>query len=171
MNKEEALDQAMHAINQANPYYASFCKLDISQDMSEEARNLLFYCFSTKLYEANTCIYKAGKKSKQRVHLILQGKVAISSPANEEFAILKKGDVFGLFSFLDDERKHSVSAHCKKDCQILTLDRAFFDIVCLEHPALGNQLLRFMFRLLSRMALKLENEYVAMHQFALGKRN
>ncbi|MDX8407933.1 MAG: Crp/Fnr family transcriptional regulator, partial [Mariprofundaceae bacterium] len=76
----------------------------------------------------------------------------------------------GLFSFLDEERLHSATVRAETELVILGINRCYFNVITLEDPTLGNQMLRFMFRLLSRMSLKLESEYAAMHEFALAGR-
>jgi len=48
---------------------------------------------------------------------------------------------------------------------VLSLKRAYFDLITLEDPVLGNQLQQFMFRRLSHMSLKLESEYAALRNY------
>ena len=83
---------------------------------------------------------------------------------------LGKADLFGLFSFLDEGRLHSATLRAESEVVLLTIDRSHFDLITLEDARLGNLLLRFMFRLLSNMSLKLESEYAAMHHYVTGRR-
>ncbi|MDX8388736.1 MAG: cyclic nucleotide-binding domain-containing protein, partial [Ghiorsea sp.] len=99
---------------------------------------------------------------------ILEGKVNVKSESGYKFSSLRKGDVFGLFSFLDENRKHSATLTVERDTVALTLDRAYFDLISLEEPKLGQQLMRFMFSLMSKKASELEVEYAHMHNFAFG---
>jgi len=81
---------------------------------------------------------------------------------------LETGDVFGLFSFLDEDRLHSGTVKAESDMVLLCIKRDYFNLLTIEDAPLGNLLLRLMFRLLSRMSLKMENEYAAMHHYITG---
>ncbi|MDQ6973089.1 MAG: Crp/Fnr family transcriptional regulator, partial [Mariprofundaceae bacterium] len=63
------------------------------------------------------------------------------------------------------ERPHSVTVTAQEELTVLSLKRSYFDLITLEDPLLGNQLLRFMFRLLSRISLKHEVEYAALREY------
>ncbi len=170
MNSKDNFAQAFEASVLANPYYARFRCLPVCEDLGCRESMLLFSCFEQGQVAQGTTVYKAGDSSERMMHLILDGEVSVTNVAEEEYECLKNGDVFGLFSFLDEARPHSATVKASSDVALLRLSRSYFDVITLEDPLLGGELLRFMFRLLSRMALKLEVEYVAMRQYALGRR-
>lgn len=162
-------DAAYEAAIAANKNFMAFRSLPIAAEMNYKQAMLLFSCMRERQFRAGELIYRAGEASGQEVYLILDGKLSAMDPSEHVYGMLQKGDVFGLFSFLDEERLHSATIRAETDATALVIDRPYFDVVTLEDPALGNQLLRFMFRLLSRMALKLEVEYAAMHGFVQGR--
>lgn len=170
MSTRENLLHAFEASIASDPLYSRFRAMPVCQELESRETMLLFSCFDVRTYPADAVIYEANTTSENTVHLILNGTVSVSSPTNDIYTHLKAGDVFGLFSFLDEQRLHSASVRTKDDVTLLTINRAYFNVITLEDPTLGNQMLRFMFRLLSRMSLKLESEYAAMHQFALATR-
>lgn len=170
MNSKDNFAQAFEASVLANPYYARFRCLPVCEELACRESMLLFSCFEQGQVAQGTTIYRAGDSSERTMHLILEGEVGVTNAAGEEYERLKQGDVFGLFSFLDEARPHSATVRTDSDVALLRLSRSYFDVITLEDPLLGGELLRFMFRLLSRMALKLEVEYAAMRQFALGRR-
>lgn len=154
----------------ANANFMRFRTMPIAQELGEREAMLLFSCFIERHITESTRIYTVGEPSNNEMYLILDGKVSVSDRAGHNFETLGPADVFGLFSFLDEDRSHSATIQAESNLVVLMIDRAYFNVLTLEHPSLGNQMLRFMFRLLSRMALKLEVEYAAMHEFALGRK-
>jgi len=168
MTNDDRLEVGYEASIAANTNFMRFRMMPIAQELGAREAMLLFSCFMERNITGGTRIYTAGTPSNNEMYLILDGKVSVSDRSGHCFDTLGPGDVFGLFSFLDEERPHSVTIHAESDLAVLMIDRAYFNVLTLEHPSLGNQMLRFMFRLLSRMALKLEVEYAAMHGFALG---
>lgn len=170
MNTRSNLLHAFEASIVADPLYARFRVLPICEQLAERESMLLFSCFDVRSYEAGEVIYEAGSESDNTMNLILSGEVAIASPSRDIYTRRKAGDVFGLFSFLDEARAHSANVTAETDLTLLCISRAYFNVITVEDPTLGNQMLRFMFQLLSRMALKLESEYAAMHEFALATR-
>ncbi len=168
MNKEDNMAISFEAAVTANPSFTRFRSLPVAQELKLSDARLLFMCFEECVIKQGTVIYKAGEKSDNVMHLILEGSVSVSDTSRHVYASLRAGDVFGLFSFLDQDRLHSAAVRAESDLTVLTINRKYFDVITLEHPNLGGQLLRFMFRLLSRMALKLEIEYAALREYALG---
>lgn len=163
-------DAAFAASVAAHASFARFRSLPIVQELNSREAMLLFSCLSEMSYAPDTLVYEAGTPSENTMHLILEGKVEVSDRGGQAYTTLGPGDVFGLFSFLDPERLHSATLRCLTEVGTLNIDRPYFDVVSLEEPALGQQLLRFMFRLLSRMALKLKVEYAALHSYSLARR-
>jgi len=153
-----------------NANYMRFRSLPVVQDLGEPEAKLLFSCFLERNIAASTPIYSADEASNNEMYLILDGRVSVSDRSGFCYETLGPGDVFGLFSFLDEDRVHSASIQAETDLNLLLINRAYFNVLTLEHPPLGNQMLRFIFKLLSRMALKLEVEYAAMRGFALGRK-
>jgi len=150
--------------------YMRFCGMPVCRALGPRESMLLFSCFDVADIAAGDVIYEAGEASDHTMRLIINGRVSVASPSRDIYIELGPCDTFGLFSFLDEERLHAAMLQAVSDVTLLTLKREYFNVITLEDPALGNQLLRFMFRLLSRMSLKLESEYAAMHHYVTGRR-
>jgi len=154
----------------ADQDFIKFRGMPIVNSMRTQDAMLMFSCMNVKTYRAGEVIYKAGTFSESEMSLMIEGKVSACDHSGHHYITLNAGDVFGLFSFLDEERLHSATLKAEREVRVLAIDRPYFNVITLEDPALGNQLLRFMFRLLSKMALQLEHEYAAMHEYALGRK-
>lgn len=144
--------------------------LAISQNISALDLKLILKNMSIHHYKKGDVVYTAGHESKGELSLIISGQVSALDKNNHHYTTLSSGDVFGLFSFLDDERIHSATVKVDSDLQVARLSRASFDRIATYQPILENLLLRFMFQLLSKTTLKIENEYAAMHEYALGRK-
>ncbi|MDX8401712.1 MAG: cyclic nucleotide-binding domain-containing protein [Mariprofundaceae bacterium] len=166
-------DDLMHAFEAsvaADPLYARFRAMPVCQALGMRESMTLFSCFQTVRVKKGEVLYRAGEVSDNTMRLIVEGEVAVASANQDIYARLGAGDVFGLFSFLDENRPHSATVTAASDLTLLAISRDYFNAITVEDPVLGHELLRFMFRLLSRMALKLESEYAAIHEFALARR-
>lgn len=168
---QEGLTEAYAATRMANPLFNQFCELPICEHMQLEESMHLFSCFDVVDCQSGTDIYAAGSTSDKTMRLIVSGSATVSTPSFGIYSHLEPGDVFGLFSFLDESRSHSASVVIEHDATLLCINRDYFNMITVEDAALGNLLLRFMFRLLSRMSLKLESEYAAIHHYATGRRS
>jgi CRP-like cAMP-binding protein len=162
------LIDAYAAAGMSGSVFNRFRELMICRNMPEEGCMELFSCFEVDRIGAGEVIYEADTASDHTMRLIVEGtaSVSVANSSTGIYSRLKTGDVFGLFSFLDEARPHSATLMAETDVTLLAINREYFNLITLEEPELGNQMLRFMFRLLSRMALKLESEYIAMHEFA-----
>ncbi len=169
-NTRTNLLHAFEATILAQPLYARFRALPVCQSLAERECMLLFSCFDMRGYNAGEVIYEAGTRSENTMYLVVEGRAAVSGPGGDVYARRGPGEVFGLFSFLDEERPHSATVTAETDMAVLSISRSYFNVITVEDPTLGNQLLRLMFRLLSRLALRLESEYAALHEFALASR-
>jgi len=162
------LTEAYAATRMANPLFHQFCELPICQHMQLEESMQLFNCFDVIHAGSGELIYAAGSQSDKTMRLIVSGAVSVSSPSYGTFSQLESGEVFSLFSFLDESRLHSVTVTAVEDTTLLCINREYFNLITVEDAQLGNLLLRFMFRLLSQMSLKMESEYAAMHHYVTG---
>ncbi len=153
---------------ETNADFKVFCQLPLVSNMAQDQAMVLFSCMTRKHYAAGEVVYQAGTASDGEMFLILDGKVNVQNESGYTYTSLRQGDVFGLFSFLDEKRSHSATLCVERDMVVLTLERSYFDLISVEEPKLGNQLMRFMFSLLSKKALELEVEYAHMHNFAFG---
>lgn len=158
------------AVIAADRNFAAFRSMPIVNQLRLQEAMLMFSCMHERYFQAGEVIYEAGTNSSQEMFLIVRGKASASDRSGYKYDHLGAGDVFGLFSFLDEDRLHSATLKAEEALVVLCIDRPYFDVITMEDPALGNQLLKFMFRLLSKMALKQEHEYAAMHEYALGRR-
>ena len=148
--------------------FKTFYQQPLVSDLTDKQAMLLFSCMTKKEFKAGDVVYQAGSSSEGEMYFLLEGKVNIKNESGYKYSSLRQGDVFGLFSFLDEKRSHSATISVERDIVVLTLERSYFDLIALEEPKLGNQLMRFMFSLLSKKALELEVEYAHMHNFAFG---
>jgi len=165
------LTDAYAATRMASPLFNQFCALPLCELMQLEERMHLFNCFDVVRYSAGEVIYEAGSRSDKTMRLVVDGRAEVCSPSFGVYGHVDAGDVFGLFSFLDEARVHSATVTAESDLTLLCVDRDYFNLITVEDAALGNLLLRSMFRLLSRMSLKMENEYAAMHHYVSGRRS
>ena len=148
--------------------FQDFYRLPLMGNINEKHAMLLFSCLTSETFEAGKTIYSAGEASAGKMHIILDGKVVVHSASGYKYSSLRSGDVFGLFSFLDDKRTHSATLSVEREVRALVLERSLFDLMTLEEPRLASQWMRFMFSLLSKKALALEIEYANIHSFAFG---
>ncbi len=162
--------EALMSSMTSNVYFEAFKNIPLIREMSDEHAVLLFACMKEKRFEAGEVVYRAGTEAEGEMYLILDGKVGVEDESGYRYDNLRVGGVFGLFTFLDGQRNHSATIQAEKDTVVLSLERSYFDLIALEEPKLGQQLMYFMFRLLSEKALKVEVEYAHMHQFALGRK-
>jgi len=160
---------ALVASISANPYFACFRDMPVGQELEVNDAMALFSCFEEQHINKSEILYETGTQSERTIYILLTGNVSVRDASGNIYSTLRPGDVFGLFSFLED-RPHSATVIAQDDLVAMTLKRTYFDLITLEDPVLGYQLLRFMFRLLSRMALNLEVEYAALRDYALGTR-
>ncbi|MFC1626532.1 Crp/Fnr family transcriptional regulator [Pseudomonadota bacterium] len=167
-SNERKYEVGYEATIAADQNFRRFRSMPIANSMTTKDAMLMFSCMNVRNYTAGNTIYEAGSASNNEISLVVEGKVSASDYSGHQYIRLSPGDVFGLFSFLDEERVHSATLKAENDVRVLVIDRPYFNVITLEDPALGNQLLRFMFRLLSKMALQLEHEYAAIHEFVLG---
>jgi len=170
MHVTDNLLDAYEATLEASPVYMRFRGMPVCESLGPRESLMLFSCLDSVAIASGEAIYQAGEASDNTMRLVIEGRVSVVSPSRDSYIELGAGDTFGLFSFLDEQRLHAASLHAITDVTLLTLNREYFNVITLEDPALGNHLLRFMFRLLSRMALKLETEYAAMHNYATARR-
>ncbi|MFQ5345990.1 MAG: cyclic nucleotide-binding domain-containing protein [Mariprofundus sp.] len=165
---QTGLAEAYAATRTANPLFNRFCELSVCQQMQIDESMQLFSCLDVATYESGTVIYEAGSVTDRTMRLIVKGSATASTPSFGHYTRMKAGDVFGLFSFLDEERPHSATVRADSDLTLLCINRDYFNLITVEDAGLGNLLLRFMFRLLSQMSLKQENEYAAIHSYVTG---
>jgi len=168
---QAGLTEAYAATRIANPLFNRFCELPICQHMQFDESIHLFSCFEVVNQHAGEIIYAAGSATDKTMRLIVSGSATVSSPSFGVYSRLGPGDVFGLFSFLDESRPHSGTVEVESDVTLLCINREYFNLITVEDAALGNLLLRFMFRLLSQTSLKLESEYAAMRHDIAGRRS
>jgi len=168
---QAGLTEAYAATRMANPLFNQFCELPICQHMQINESMHLFSCFDVVKGNVGDIIYAASSATDKTMRLIVSGSTTVSSPSFGIYSHLGPGDVFGLFSFLDESRAHSGTVEVESDVTLLCINREYFNLIAVEDATLGNLLLRFMFRLLSQMSLKLESEYAAMRHDVAGRRS
>jgi len=163
------LAEAYTATRMANPLFNRFCEMPVCQQMQIDESMQLFSCLDVVTYHAGAVIYEAGSETDRTMRIIVDGSATVSTTSFGEYIHLGSGDVFGLFSFLDEERPHSATVRASSDLTLLCMNRDYFNLISVEDAVLGNLVLRFMFRLLSGMSLKQENEYAAIHHYVTGR--
>jgi len=161
---------ALAASISVNPWFARFRGMPVGRDLEVHDAMALFSCFEEQHLQKSEILYEAGTESERTMYLLLAGNVSVRDASGNIYSTLKSGDVFGLFSFLEN-RPHSATVTAQDDLVVMSLKRTYFNLITLEDPVMGHQLLSFMFRLLSRMSLNLEVEYAALRDYALGMRS
>jgi len=174
MNKMENImeysekEMMVESMIESNVDFQTMLKLPLLKALAHKDAMVLFSCMTKAEFDDHEVIYSAGEASIGKMYLILDGKVTVANESGYKYGSLRAGDVFGLFSFLDDSRKHSATLTVERKATVLTIERSYFDLITLEDPKLGHKLMRFMFVLLSKKASELEGEYANMHNFAFG---
>ena len=161
----QPLDHAFEASIKSNSQYRRFSALPLCADLSDEESMQLFSSLESRCISAGGVIYQANSVSERTIYLITDGNASVSRPGHNIYGQLHAGDYFGLYSFLDEERQHAATIKAVTDLELLTINRVYFDLITLEEPQLGNQILRFMFHLLSSKTLEVGHEYASMHEF------
>jgi len=161
---------AFEASVRSDAQYQRFQGLKVCSELTEEESMQLYTCLESQSIAAGTTIYEAESLSNQSIYLITRGHASVSTPGSNIHLQLAAGDVFGLFSFLDEQRSHAATVKAVTDLEVLTINRSYFDLITLEEPELGSRMLRFMFHLLSQKTLRFEHEYAAMHEFETAGR-
>jgi len=159
-----------NALIQSNSQFNHFKTLSMVKEMPTEHAMMLFSSMKEERFYEREVIYTATTETSGKMYLILSGNVSVADASGHRYGRLGQGNVFGLFSFLDDKRSHSATIQADDDVIVLTLERSYFDLIQLEDPALAQHLMHFMFCLLSDKALKMETEYAHIHQYALGRK-
>ncbi len=163
------LTEAFATTRMASSLFQKFYALPSCEGMQVDECMELFQCFEVVSCERGVPVYEAGSASDQTMRLLISGRVEVSHPSFGVCGHLEAGDVFSLFSFLDETRLHSATVKAESEVTLLCLNRAHFNLITVEDARLGNLLLRYMFRLMSSMSLKMENEYAAMHHYVTGR--
>lgn len=166
----QQLNHAFEASIMSNSQYRRFSNLPVCSALTNDETQQLFACMEATTVAAGTVIYEAKSPSNQTICLITEGIASVSRPGNNLYSQLQAGDHFGLFSFLDEDRKHAATVKAVTDLELLTISRAYFDLITLEDPQCGNRVLRFMFHLLSERALEVGHEYALIHKIVTGSR-
>jgi len=162
-------EYAYEAVLATDPLFVRFKALDVCAELNEQECMQLFSCFEVVNISAEEVLYEAQSLSDHTMRLVLLGEVSVHRASGETCGELHEGDVFGLFSFLDEQRPHAATLKAESELSLLTINRSYFNLITLEDPALGLHMLRFMFRLLAKMSLKLENEYAAISQYVRAR--
>ena len=169
-NTSQSKTMLYSALIQSNTSFQTFHGLPMFEGMSRHHAMTLFSCMKEETFQEHEVIYSAGTETVGKMYLIMHGRVRIADTSGHHYGTLQHGDVFGLFSFLDDSRQHSATVQAASELTVLTMERSLFNLIDAEDPKLAQHMMRFMFRLLSQKALKMETEYANMHQFALGRK-
>jgi len=173
MNTENIMEYSnksmmVESLIKSDVNFETFSQLPLVAEMNSADVMALFGCMTAKNYTEGETVYQAGEDAAGRMHIILDGNINVKSESGYKYASLRSGDVFGLFSFLDENRKHSATIIVERALTVLTMDRSYFNLIAIEEPKLGNKLMSLMFSLLSKKASELEVEYSHMHNFAFG---
>lgn len=159
MDTQNNLADAYQASIATSQGFQVFKKLSVCSELSRDETLLLYTCFEETDIKAGSMICWAGT-SDHVISVIVDGSVAVTTASSQMYRLLKAGDAFGLYSFLDDNRGHSVSAKAIDDVRLLTISREYLNLLTLENRHTGHQ----MMGLLSRMAMEMECKYALMQQ-------
>ena len=114
-------------------------EISFFKDLDDSGMQALMGSIQTKEYKAGDIIFREGSISSD-LYIGLSGKVGVNKMTAEgdqfPFATLKKGQGFGIMSFLDG-RKHDATTVAEEDTRLLVLERSEFDRLVQAHPAIA----------------------------------
>ena len=108
---KQVMDEVVYtSMIESSNEFQTFNELPLVSEMDPKAAMMIFSCMTKKTFADDEVIYEAGTYSVSQMYLVLDGKINVKNESGYKYNSLRKGDVFGLFSFLDEDRKHSVTA-------------------------------------------------------------
>jgi len=113
--------------------------------------------FSRK-YPDNTMIFCEGEPGKE-LYIIQKGQVKITKIVGDKevlLAVLKKGDIFGEMSLLDNKPR-SASAITDGDCHLLVINKSNFETMVKTQPQLATRLIELLSERIWMAHRQLEN--------------
>ncbi len=139
------LVDAYAAAGMSGSVFNRFRKLPICRNMEVEECMDLFSCFEVRQAAVGEVIYETETTSGRTMHLIVDGVVSVYSANSlmDDCSRLEAGDVFGLPSFLNADYLRPATLKAESDVTVLSINREYFNLITVECPQLGNQLLRF----------------------------
>ena len=122
----------------------SLAAISIFSGLSETEYEKIAAITEKREFEKNTSVFSQTSPGGQ-LFIVNKGEVKISRlvRGHEEqiLAVLKEGEFFGGVSFVDGQA-HSASAVCTTETEVFIIDKADFDKLCDEDPALGIRIIK-----------------------------
>jgi CRP-like cAMP-binding protein len=118
--------------------------INLFRDIDEVGGTLISKLLKVRDFKPGEMIYREGESGNNNLNIIERGKVRVERITVEgdqfPFATLKKGQGFGIMSFLDG-RKHDATTVAEEETQLLVLERSEFDRLVQTHPAIALKIL------------------------------
>ena len=118
--------------------------INLFRDIDEVGGTLISKLLKVRDFKPGEMIYREGESGNNNLNIIERGKVRVERITVEgdqfPFATLKKGQGFGIMSFLDG-RKHDATTVAEEETQLLVLERSEFDKLAETHPAIALKIL------------------------------
>lgn len=139
----------------------------LGAELSQQESAVLAGLMSLQSLEDGEFLIRHGTTD-SALHVLLDGKLEVVKPVagDEEvsIAILKKGDLAGELSFIDDEM-HTVGLRALCDSRVLSLKRNDFEAIVDDQPQLVYKVMRSVVRSTHRIVHRMNHEYVELNNY------
>jgi CRP-like cAMP-binding protein len=119
--------------------------INLFRDLNASEGEIISNLLEVKDFKPDAVIYKEGESGNNNLNIIEKGKVRVDriTVEGDQFpvATLKKGQEFGIMSFLDG-KKHNATTVAEEETQLLVLERSEFDKLAETHPVIALKILR-----------------------------
>ena len=140
-------------------------------DLDDSGIQALMGSIQTKEYEAGDIIFREGSISSE-LYIVVSGKVRVDriTVEGDQFpvATLKKGQEFGIMSFLDG-KKHNATTIAEEETQLLVLERSEFDKLAETHPVIVLKILRNIAIDLAALVRNMNSQHTDLMHMMFGK--
>ncbi|MDI6743820.1 MAG: cyclic nucleotide-binding domain-containing protein [Thermodesulfovibrionales bacterium] len=119
--------------------------INLFRDLNASEGEIISNLMEVRDFKPDAVIYKEGESGNNNLNIIEKGKVRVEriTVEGDQFlvATLKKGQEFGIMSFLDG-KKHNATTIAEEETQLLVLERYEFDKLAETHPVIVLKILR-----------------------------
>ena len=146
--------------------------INLFRNIEEGGETLISKLLNVRDFKPGEMIYKEGESGNNNLNIIEKGKVRVErmTAEGDQFpvATLKKGQGFGIMSFLDG-RKHDATTVAEEDTQLLVLERSEFDRLVQTHPAIALKILWNIAIDLAALVRNMNSQYTDLIHMMFGK--
>ena len=146
--------------------------INLFRDIDEVGGTLISKLLKVRDFKPGEMIYREGESGNNNLNIIERGKVRVEriTVEGDQFpvATLKKGQGFGIMSFLDG-RKHDATTVAEEETQLLVLERSEFDRLVQTHPAIALKILWNIAIDLAALVRNMNSQYTDLIHMMFGK--